>query len=67
MKMDASTTRLVQITKAYFVITCGHCKFGYGALSWSLDVSHGSSSWSSSANMATIKTHTEMKKTIKHK
>jgi hypothetical protein len=31
MKMDASTTKLVQIINAYFVITSGHCKFGYGA------------------------------------
>jgi hypothetical protein len=45
MKMDVSTARLVQITNAYFVITCGHCKFGYGALSWSLDVCHGTSPW----------------------
>jgi hypothetical protein len=61
MKMDTSSARLVQITNAYFVVTCGHCKFGYGALSWSLDLCHGTSPWSSSANMATIKTHTKMK------
>ncbi len=66
MKMDASTPRLVQITNEYFVITCGHCKFGYGALSWRLDVCHGTSPCNSSANMATIKIHTKMKKTIKH-
>jgi hypothetical protein len=40
----------------YFVITCGHCKFGYGT-----------SPWSSFANVATIKTCITMKKTIKHK
>jgi hypothetical protein len=56
MKMDVSIARFVQITNAYFVITCGHCKFGYGALSWSLDVCHGTSPWRSSANMATTKT-----------
>jgi len=65
--MDPSTARLVQITNAYFVITYGHYKFGCGALSWSLDVCHGTSPWNSSTNMATIKAHTKMKKTIKHK